>query len=290
MGSNRLGRTVTGYALLVPSLIGVLVFLLAPIGIVIWLSFQRWDLIGPRQFVGFDNWVSVLTGPDLVNSLIVTALLVLLVIPIQTLLGLLMAALMVKGLPGSGVFRVIYVIPWVCTPLALGIVWKWIFAPTGGALNALIGTRVEWLTDPTLALPAVAFVSIWSQAGYVALFFMAGLAAIPEDIIEAARVDGASDTRIFWSIKVPLIRPTMFFVLVTSTISVFQMFGQIFALTEGGPAKRTEVLSYRIYNLAFTNFDLGRASVTALVLFVILVAITLIQNRYFSRRMTYEYS
>ena len=282
------GQTGRAYALLAPSLIGVLIFMLLPIGIVIWLSFQHWDLIAPVRFVGLTNWQSVLGDPELWNSLKVTALLVVMVVPVQTMIGLVLAVMLNKRLPGSAMLRVVYSIPWVCAPLALGLVWKWIFAPTDGALNALLGTRVAWLSEPTLALPSVAVMSVWSQVGYVMLFFLAGLAGIPDELIEAAQLDGASRTRIFWSITMPMLRPTTFFVVVTSTITAFQMFDNIYALTQGGPRNATDVISYRIYSLAFTSFDLGRAAVSAMVLFAIIAAVTLIQQRYFARRITYD--
>lgn len=281
-----------GYLLLAPSLIGIVAFLLLPILVVLWLSLNQWDLLAPMRFVGLDNWVSVLSQPVFGRSLLVTIVFVLMVIPIQTTLGLFMATLLSRGLPGSSVFRVIFVIPWICAPLALGIVWKWIFAPYGGALNTLLGTHIEWLSNPSLALPAVATVSIWSQVGYTTLFFMAGLAAIPEQVLEAAQLDGASAWQTFVRIKLPLLLPTMFFVLVTGVISSFQAFDHIYALTpNGGPQGATDVIATRIYLEAFQGgFNLGNASVMALVLFAILVVITIIQQRWFSRRVTYDLS
>lgn len=280
-----------GYALLAPSLFGIVAFLLLPILVVIWLSMQRWDLLSPATFVGWQNFSEVFTDPSFARSLIVTVFFVLLVIPLQTVLGLFAATLLSRGLPGSGFFRVIYVIPWICAPLALGVVWNWIFAPTDGALNALLGTQIPWLSDPVLALPAVAAVSIWSQVGYVTLFFMAGLAAVPKEMLDAARVDGANAVQVFWRIKLPLLRPTMFFVLVTGIISSFQAFDSIYALTpNGGPQGSTDVIATRIYAKAFKDFDLGHASVMALVLFVVLVVVTLAQQLYFRRRITYDLS
>lgn len=222
------------------------------------------------------------------NSLLVTLIFVALVVPIQTAIGLGAAVLLTRGLPGSAWFRTIYVLPWIGAPLALGVVWKWVLAPTDGALNALIGHRVEWLTDPALALPTVAAVVIWTNVGYVTLFFMAGLMNIPDPILEAARIDGAGPVAMFWQIKLPLLRPTMFFVLVTTVISAFQVFDQVYALTQGGPARTTDVVAARIYYEAFSAFDLGRAAVMAVVLLVVLVAITLGQQLYFRRRVTYE--
>ncbi|MDQ1607694.1 MAG: multiple sugar transport system permease protein [Microbacteriaceae bacterium] len=288
--AHRRRNALTGYALLAPSLFGLTCFLLFPVLVVLWLSFQQWDLISPARFVGLANYVSVLSDPIFGNSLLVTLVFVLIVIPIQTGLGLLAASLLTRGLPGSTILRTIYVLPWICAPLALGVVWNWIFAPTGGALNAILGTRIEWLTDPNLALPAVCAVVIWTNVGYVTLFFMAGLLNIPAHILEAAKLDGAGAVAMFWRIKLPLLRPTMFFVLVTSLISTFQIFDQVYALTGGGPDHRTDLVASHIYSEAFQLFDLGRAAVMAVVLLVILVAVTVAQQLYFRRRTTYDLS
>jgi multiple sugar transport system permease protein len=284
----RRRNAIAGYAFLAPSLFGVACFLVLPVLVVIWLSFQSWDLISPARWVGLDNYRSVLTDGVFANSLLVTLVFVVIVIPVQTALGLFAATLLTRGLPGSGVLRTLYVLPWICAPLALGVVWKWIFAPTGGALNAIIGPRVEWLSEPQLALPAVCAVVIWTNVGYVTLFFMAGLLNIPAYLLEAGRLDGAGPAALFWHVKLPLLRPTMFFVLVTSVISTFQIFDQVYALTGGGPQRRTDVVAARIYYEAFESFSFGRAAVMAVILLVILVAITLAQQLYFRRRTTYD--
>lgn len=276
--------------LLAPSLFGLSAFLLFPILVIIWLSLNEWDLLGPMRFVGLANYADVLTDPTFGNSMWRTVIFVLSVIPLQTALGLFMAVLLTRGLPASGLFRVIYVIPWTCAPLALGVVWKWILAPFDGALNNLLGLSVEWLSSPVLAMPAVAGVTIWSQVGYTTLFFMAGLGGIPDQLVEAAQLDGADGWQVFWQIKVPLLGPTLFFVLVTGVISAFQAFDQIYALTpNGGPQGTTDVIASRIYLEAFQGgFNLGRASVMALVLFVILVVVTVVQQRFFAERITYD--
>jgi multiple sugar transport system permease protein len=223
--------------------------------------------------------------------MLITAAFVVLVIPLQTGLGLFAATLLTRGLPGSSVLRVLYVLPWICAPLVLGVVWRWILSPTDGALNALIRHRVEWLSDPSLALPSVAAVTIWTQVGYVTLFFVAGLTSIPAHLLEAARIDGAGAWQTFWRIKLPLLRPTTFFVLVTGIISSFQVFDSIYALTpQGGPQGTTDVVAGRIYYEAFQSRQIGQASVMALVLFVLLVVITLAQQRWFARRTTYDLS
>lgn len=290
--AGRVRHGWLGSLLLAPSLFGLTAFLLFPILVVLWLSLNQWDLLAPIRFVGLDNWTEVLGDPTFGNSMFRTLIFVALVIPLQTALGLFLAVLLTRGLPGSGLFRVIYVIPWVCAPLALGVVWKWILAPFDGALNNLLGLNVEWLSNPALAMPAVAGVTIWSQVGYTTLFFVAGLAAIPDTVLEAAQLDGANGWQIFWQVKLPLLGPTMFFVLVTGVISAFQAFDQIYALTpRGGPEGTTDVIASRIYLEAFQGgFNLGRASVMALVLFAILVVVTVVQQRWFADRITYDLS
>lgn len=283
-------RPLIGWLLLAPSLIGVTAFLILPVLIAFVVSLFRWDLLGTRNFIGLDNYVSLFAGGALTNSLVVTAIFTVISVPVSLAVGLALATQLVRALPGSAVVRVIVVIPWVCAPLALGVVWKWIFQPSTGALNQILGVRIEWLTDPGLALPAVAFVAVWQNVGYISLFFQAGLSKIPTSIYEAARLDGANSWQILRHMTVPLLRPTTFFLAVTQVVASFQVFDMVYALTGGGPQHRTEVVATLIYNEAFGASRLGRASAVAVILFLILVAITLVQQRYFARRITYDMS
>ncbi|KDP00552.1 sugar ABC transporter permease [Mycobacterium timonense] len=280
--------TALGYALLAPSLFGVLAFLLLPILVVIWLSLCRWDLLGPLRFVGLSNWRSVLTDAGFGNSLMVTAVFVAMVVPAQTALGLLAATMLARRLPGTGLFRTVYVLPWICAPLAIAVLWRWILAPTDGAVSAVLGHSIEWLSDPSFALPLVSAVVVWTNVGYVSLSFLAGLLAIPEDIHAAARTDGANAWQRFWRITMPMLRPTTFFVLVTGIVSSAQVFDTVYALTGGGPAGSTDLVAHRIYAEAFGSAAIGRASVMAVVLFVILIGVTLVQHLYFRRRISYD--
>jgi multiple sugar transport system permease protein len=288
MAAARMRSTALGYALLAPSLFGVVAFLLLPIFVVVWLSLHRWDLLGPIQYVGLDNWRSVLTDSAFGNSLVVTVAFVTFVVPTQTILGLGAALMLARNLPGSGFFRTLYVVPWVCAPLAIGVLWRWMLAPTDGAVNTLLGRRVEWLTDPGLALPIVSAVTVWTNGGYVALFFLAGILSIPHEIHNAARIDGATSMQRFWLITLPMLRPTTFFVLVTGIVSAAQVFDTVYALTNGGPQGSTDVVAHRIYAEAFGAAAVGRAAVMAIVLFAILVSATIVQHLYFRRRITYE--
>lgn len=288
-GSGKRGRdSALGYALLAPSLFGVAIFLLLPMLVVVWLSLHRWDLLGPVEYVGLDNWRAVLTDSSFGNSLVVTLAFVALVVPTQMALGLVAASMLTRELPGSGVFRTLYVLPWVCAPLAIAVLWRWILAPTDGVVSALLGRDVEWLTDPGLALPVVSAVTVWSNVGYTTLFFVAGMLAIPPQIRAAALLDGASAWQRFWRITLPMLRPTLFFVAVTGVVSAAQVFDTVYALTGGGPQGRTDLVAHRIYAEAFGAAAIGRAAVMAVVLFVILVGITVIQHLYFRRRISYD--
>jgi multiple sugar transport system permease protein len=280
--------TALGYALLAPSLFGVIAFLLLPILVVVWLSLYRWDLLGPLRYVGLANWRSVLDDAGFANSLVVTAIFVAIVVPAQTVLGLLAATMLARRIPGTNLFRTLYVLPWICAPLAIAVLWRWILAPTDGAVNTVLGHRIEWLTDPGLALPVVSAVVVWTNVGYVSLSFLAGLLAIPEDIHNAARTDGANAWQRFWRITLPMLRPTMFFVLVTGIVSTAQVFDTVYALTGGGPGGGTDLVAHRIYAEAFGAAAIGRASVMAVVLFVILVGVTFVQHLYFRRRISYD--
>ncbi|MDX1873660.1 sugar ABC transporter permease [Mycolicibacterium sp. 120266] len=280
--------TVLGYALVAPSLFGVLTFLLLPMLVVAWLSLYHWDLLGPIRFVGLDNWQSVLTDPSFGTSLVVTVAFIAMVVPIQTLLGLAAGAMLARGLPGTGFLRTLYVLPWICAPLAIAVLWRWILSPTDGALSTVTGRHIEWLTDPGLALPVVSAVTVWINVGYVSLFFLAGILAIPRDVHAAARTDGATDWQRFRYITLPMLRPTLYFVSVTGVVSAAQVFDTVYALTGGGPQGRTDLVAHRIYAEAFGAASVGRAAVMAAILFVLLVGVTLAQHLYFRRRVSYD--
>ena len=279
---------LVAYMCVAPAVLGVFVFVLFPVAISFALSLTNWELVGPRDFVGITNYVSVLSSKPLWNSLLVTGIFTLMSVPTAMALGLVFALQLHKAVPASSVFRIILVLPWVCAPVAIGVVWSWMFQPTYGALNAVLGVRIEWLSSPILALPAVASVAIWQTAGYNALFYQAGLQKIPSSVMEAAQLDGAGAWRRLVCITIPLLRPTTFFVALTQTVASFQVFDTVYVLTQGGPGRRTEVIASLLYSEAFVAGRLGRAGALAVILFVILALLALAQQRYFARRITYD--
>jgi ABC-type sugar transport system permease subunit len=285
-------RTIrTAFAFLAPSLLGVIVFLLIPIVFVIFLSLVRWNMLTPMKWVGLSNYVNIFEFDGFGHSLLVTAYYVLLNIPIQTLFALGMAMLLQRQHAGSGLIRIIAVLPFLSTPVAMGVVWNWIFNPSG-IINQFLAhfgvTGPAWLSDQATAMPVIAFANIWQYAGYNMLFFLAGLGAIPPSLYEAAALDGAGKWDQFRRVTLPLLRPTMLFVLVTGVIGSFQVFDTVYVMSNGGPGNATEVANLNIYNTAFAGFRIGEASAMSVVLFLVILAITVVQFRWFNKRITYE--
>lgn len=287
---RKRAETLTGYTMLIPSFIGVGIFLIVPVFAVVVLSFTKWNLVSPIEWVGFANYERLMGDSGFWNSLLVTLIFSLIAIPGTIIIGLLIATGLNQRLPGTGLLQLLYILPWVAAPLALGVVWQWLLEPNG-VINDILGTDIAWMSDRRTALPTVALVYVWQNVGYVSLFFLAALQNIPKSIFEAAELDGAGWFRKTWSITLPLIRPTMFFVLVTTFISSLQVYDLVFGLTGGNPGYpggTTDVITARIYNSAFASPAIGNASAMAVILTIVIVIITLIQQRYFSGRMTYE--
>ena len=244
-------RIRTAFAFLAPSLIGVVLFLVIPVILVFILSLTQWNLLTPLKWVGFSNYANIFRYDAFGHSLLVTAYYVLLNIPVQTVLALGLAMLLNNKLPGSGFVRVVAVLPFLATPVAMSVVWTWFFDPSNGIVNQVL-SRVgivgpAWLSDAATAMPVIAFANIWQYAGYNMLFFLAGLQGIPNSLYEAAAIDGAKLRQRFLRITLPLLRPTMLFVTVIGVISSFQVFDTVYVMTNGGPGYSTQVMNFTIY-------------------------------------------
>lgn len=289
---RRLRTTLEAYGLLAPSVIGFAVFLLAPIVIVIALSFYDWNFLSSPEFIGLQNYRDLADDDRAVDAIGNTFYYVLLNIPAQTVLALLLALALNAKIKARNAFRVIYVLPWMAMPVALGVIWRWLFDPIYGGLNTMLGLvgidGPNWLTSSTWAMPVIASVNVWQFTGYTMLFFLAGLQSIPHQLYEAADVDGASKAYQFFKITLPLLRPAMMFVLVTSVIGSFQVFDTIHVMTAG--QHETATLNYEVFLQAFTHRNAGYASTLAVVLFAIIMLITLIQVAFFRKRTTYDFS
>jgi multiple sugar transport system permease protein/sn-glycerol 3-phosphate transport system permease protein len=268
------------------------VFLGIPVVLVVIFSFLKWNLLTPPKFVGLSNYLDVFQHEGAGHALLVTFYYFLLNIPVQTALALGMAMLMNRRGRFTALIRVLCVLPYLATPVAMGVVWQWIFAPQTGVVNTLLHFvgigGPDWLNSPGWSMPVVAFANIWQFVGYNMLFFLAGLQAIPPMLYEASAIDGAGAVQRFFRVTLPLLRPTMLFVLVTGAIGSFQVFDSVYVMTNGGPGRSTTVMNMLIYQNGFIGFRIGAASALSVILFAVILTVTLIQFRYFNRRTVYE--
>lgn len=284
---------LTGWLYVAPVIGGILLFQFYPVGVSMYASLTSWDGIGPAQFVGVDNFVALTEDPFFWLTLRNTVYFTLGVIPLTMVLALALALLCTrKGVRGMAVFRTAYFTPFVTSVVAISLVWFQFYAPQDGLLNralALIGVDgPAWLSNTQWALPAVIVVAVWQGVGYPMVILIAGLQAIPETLYEAARIDGATAWRRLRSVTIPLLSPSLFFVLITQFIASFQVFGIIFVMTQGGPANATNVYIYYLYQNAFAFGRLGYASAMAWVLFVFMAAFTFIQWQLQKRWVFYD--
>lgn len=291
--ARRKRRTTrTAMTFLAPSLFHLIVFIFTPIVFAAYLSVHRWDIVVADQpFVGLDNFREMLTDSTFWNALKNTFVYTLNV-PLAMVLSLAIALMMHKRLTWIGFLRTIYFLPSVTSLVAVGLVWMWIYHPSFGIANFLLGLvgipPLQWLNSTQTAMLSVIIFSIWLGVGYQMVIFLAGLQGIPEEFYEAARIDGASNWQLFRRITLPLLKPTTFFILVTSLISSFQVFTSIYIMTAGGPVQSTDVIVYHIYQAAWEQLRMGYASAMSWVLFVIVMVATWIQFKFLGREVEYS--
>jgi multiple sugar transport system permease protein len=290
---SHVGHGITPYLFIGPSLFGVFAFLLIPVAIAAIFSFTRWNLISAPTFIGLDNYARLIGDQRSINAFIRSGYFVLLTVPLQTVLALIVALILQRNFRGRSLFRALYVLPWLATPVALAVIWHWLLDPTTGPIQVLAQfgiTTVNWFQDPGLALPGIALITIWQFVGYNSLFFLAGLQSIPEPLYESARLDGAGSWQLFRHITLPLLTPTTLFVVITNVIGGFQAFDYVYVLTSGGPDRSTEVINYRIFDQAFRQFNGGYAAALAMVLFGIILIATVAQFAFARNRVVYDIS
>lgn len=270
-----------GYAFIAPVVIGFAVFVAGPLIGVFYYSFQDFNaLSGKSEFVGFDNYTSLLTNEVFLTVLGNTAVFSLAVIPGYVLLGLALAVLINQRIPAIAIFRTAYFVPVVISLVAWSLVWDYLMQAEGGlnAWLAMVGIQgPNWLADPDWAMTSVIVVQILKGVGVSMILFLAALQDVPEELQEAAQVDGANRFQIFTRVVLPLISPTLILVSILATINSLKAFAQIYLLTQGGPGYSTSVLGFFIYDQAFKAFQIGYASTAAVFLFVIVLGLTLIQ-------------
>ena len=281
---RRLGRN-TAWVLffLAPSAIPLLLFTATPMGASLWVSLHKWNLLSPMEFIGLDNYTKLLTDPTTRRIFGHTLGYIAGYLPLVYVGGLALALALNQAFKGRSFFRAAYFLPVVTSWVVVALVWQWLLNPTNGLVNTVLGAvglpQPGWWTDPQWAMPSIILASAWKDLGFVMVILLAGLQAIPGELLEAARVDGASAWQRFRHITLPLLSPSTFFVVVISLINGFQVFDQVYVMTGGGPAGASQGVVGQIYDLTFRYGRAGEASALSWLLFIVILGVTALQIR-----------
>ncbi len=297
-GARRVLRDMrkqwSAYLFLAPVLLLFSVFTVFSVGYAFYLSFHEWNILEPaKPFVGLDNYTRLLEDGRFHEAIINTMYYTAVSVPLTMGLGLLVALLLNTQIRIRGLFRTFFYLP-VVTPLVIAsIIWKWVYNGDYGLANYyllkfnLIDEPLLWLADPNLAMPSVIITSVWKSVGFAMVVYLAGLQSIPQDYYDAAKIYGAHGWRRLRDITVPLLSSTTLFLLVISILGSFQVFTQIFVMTNGGPLGKTRTIVWYIYTTAFKHFNMGYAAAMAFVLFAMMLGFTLLQFRFLRREVEY---
>jgi multiple sugar transport system permease protein len=281
------------YALALPAVVAVAVTAVWPLLDSAILSFRVWKLSRsrvPGGFVGFDNYLQAFGSPDFINALLNTVVFVVLSVTFTTLLALGLALLLAKGGPLRKSVQTLLILPFAMSPALVGVSFRFMFHPEFGLFASLFGTLfpplagVNWLASPALAFSALVMADVWAWTPFMTLVLIGGLAAIPSDTTEAARVDGAAAWRVVWDITIPQLKPVLAVVVILKTIFAMKAFDVIFMLTQGGPGTSTQTLVYFAYLNGFKYYDMGYAAAIAWVMVIPMMALTFVYTRFVFRR------
>lgn len=268
--------------LLLPSLIGMTLFVILPILASLALSFAEWDMIGDMTWIGLDNYRTALSDPDVLTALINTVTFIVGYLPLVVGIALGLAVMLNNHIKGRILYRAVYFIPVVTSWVAVSLIWKWLLNPQYGLINyglSLLGIDGPgWLYDPDWAMFGVILTSVWKDIGFIMIIYLAGLQDIPSYLYEAADLEGAGAWAKFRRITWPMLSRTTFFVTTISLINSFQVFDQVWVMTQGGPAGSTNVMMSLIYKNAFSYFQMGYASAISWILFILIFTVTIVQN------------
>ena len=281
-----------GYLMIAPLVLGLGVFFYLALGASFFVSLTKWDVLSAPEWVGLENYRTLFADPTFRRALWNTTYYTLLSVPIGVIVSLALAVALDTNLRFCNFYRLIFFLPVLTMPVAIGVVWNWIYNPDFGLFNQVFrlfdGPRIKWLTDPHFAMPALVILAVWQGSGYGMIIFLAGLQNIPKEYYEAAQIDGATGWHRFRFITLPLLSPTMFFVTVTSLISAFQVFDVVYAMTAGRASDTLRTVVYMIYEEGFRYFRMGQATAVAWILFAIILVVTAVQLRLQRRWVHYE--
>jgi sn-glycerol 3-phosphate transport system permease protein len=280
------------YALLAPQILIIIVFFYLPAGQALWMSTLLQDPLGLSvQFVGFENFATVLGDPAYRATIARTFFFSIMVTILAMVPAILLALMADKVVRGATPYKTILIIPYAIAPAVAGALWLFLFNPSVGIVSHYLGRiGIDWnpRIDGADAMALIIIASAWKQIAYNFVFFLAGLQSIPKSLIEAAQIDGAGERRRFFTIILPLLSPTTFFLLVVNFVyAFFETFGVVHAATQGGPGKSTEIMIYKVWYDGFIAQDLGRSAAQSVILMLIVVALTVLQFRFVERKVHY---
>lgn len=288
-GRNR--KDLWGVLFALPQAVSLLCLGILPVIIAFVLSMFDWNGLRDPVFVGLANFKYIFHAKDTAIALKNTLVYTVIYVPCNIVLSLLLAVLLNKA-AGKIFYRAVFFLPQIVTSVAIAVIWSWIYQPQYGILNALLQMLGfeghAWLRETGTAMGSVLLMSIWWGLGYNTVLFLAALQNVPKSYLEAAEIDGANKLRQFLHVTLPMVSPTTLLVTITSLINSFQVFDQCYLLTSGGPAKRTYTMAIYIYETAFKNFKLGRASAISLIMFAIIVAVSVVQFRLSNKWVNYD--
>ena len=292
--SARAREALNGYIFISPWVLGFLIFVIGPMIGLIWLSFHRWDLIGDPRHVGLRNFERLFRDRLFLKSMEVTIIYGLGRVPLGIIVALGTALLLNnRRIKFIGIWRTIYYMPVVLPPVAISLVWMWIYNPRYGILNTMIQQFLgipgpRWLDDAALVLPSLMIMAVWAAAGRNMIIYLSGLQGISNELYEASAIDGAGYWRQFFRITLPLLTPVIFFNLITGMIDTFKLFTQAYVMTEGGPRNQSLFFTYYLFQKGFMQYQMGYASAMAVVVFIIIMALTLLVFRWSKAWVFYE--
>lgn len=276
------------WVFILPALFGTFIFIIIPVLFSFGLSFMHWDLLNKAQFVGLKNYAEIFSSPLFGQIVLNTFVYAVSTSIFAVIIPLILATILNYRIRGSEFFKTAYFLPFITPMIVIAVIWQWIFDPNIGILNYILHLHINWLYDANFAMPALIIVSVWKLIGYNMVIFLAGFSALNQSLFDAAKIDGANFFDTFRYVTVPLLSPTIFFVVVITCISSFQVFDLIYMMTQGGPMDSTNVLVYAVYKNAFEYFKIGQASAIAYVLFTIIFVLTLIQWKLRKRLVYHE--
>jgi multiple sugar transport system permease protein len=282
MSSRQKNECIWGWAFILPTMIGLIILNIYPIIKTIIESFYKTGDFGKGNvFVGLANYKRLLGDPELWQSVINTFKYAIVEVPLSIVIALILAVFLNEKIAGRSAYRTIFFLPMVAAPAAIAMVWRWLYNSEFGLINNALNLKVNWISDPKIAVFAIAIIGVWSIIGYNMVLFLSGLQEVPRDYYEAASIDGANGIYRFFHITLPLLSPTIFFVTVTRVIGGFQIFDLIFMVMDrNNPALyKTQSLVYLFYQYSFVNNNRGMGSAVVVILLAIVMVITVLQMR-----------